>query len=121
MLSTAWPTIVDPIVRIQRWRPSCQTFIFASTNEFTKSPAQKERFDASTIRHVLPNIISSAGWYSLLYGSSGSIGRRTITSDMIHAKTIAARPTQITRRAFASVSYTHLRAHETPEHLVCRL
>ena len=24
-------------------------------------------------------------------------------------------------RAAASVSYTHLRAHETPEHLVCRL
>ena len=23
--------------------------------------------------------------------------------------------------AFAPVSYTHLRAHETPEHLVCRL
>ena len=23
--------------------------------------------------------------------------------------------------AFMSVSYTHLRAHETPEHLVCRL
>ena len=22
---------------------------------------------------------------------------------------------------FATVSYTHLRAHETPEHLVCRL
>src|SRR5678815_5939368 len=25
------------------------------------------------------------------------------------------------RRGFPSVSYTHLRAHETPEHLVCRL
>eukprot|EP00658_Telonema_sp_P-2_P084035 TRINITY_DN9228_c0_g1_i6.p2 TRINITY_DN9228_c0_g1~~TRINITY_DN9228_c0_g1_i6.p2 ORF type:complete len:175 (+),score=53.58 TRINITY_DN9228_c0_g1_i6:137-661(+) len=25
------------------------------------------------------------------------------------------------RRAFRPVSYTHLRAHETPEHLVCRL
>src|SRR5678815_2638433 len=25
------------------------------------------------------------------------------------------------RDAIASVSYTHLRAHETPEHLVCRL
>src|SRR5678815_1799544 len=24
-------------------------------------------------------------------------------------------------RTFKSVSYTHLRAHETPEHLVCRL
>src|SRR5678816_4502680 len=25
------------------------------------------------------------------------------------------------RRGFQPVSYTHLRAHETPEHLVCRL
>ena len=24
-------------------------------------------------------------------------------------------------RSFKPVSYTHLRAHETPEHLVCRL
>src|SRR5678815_5856913 len=26
-----------------------------------------------------------------------------------------------TRASFLAVSYTHLRAHETPEHLVCRL
>ena len=28
---------------------------------------------------------------------------------------------QITEETIGSVSYTHLRAHETPEHLVCRL
>ena len=28
---------------------------------------------------------------------------------------------QINWKRFISVSYTHLRAHETPEHLVCRL
>src|SRR5678815_5818870 len=27
----------------------------------------------------------------------------------------------LVRYCFQSVSYTHLRAHETPEHLVCRL
>src|SRR5678816_4857671 len=30
-------------------------------------------------------------------------------------------PSSITAHAPGSVSYTHLRAHETPEHLVCRL
>src|SRR5678815_1132621 len=29
--------------------------------------------------------------------------------------------TRMFQRGLASVSYTHLRAHETPEHLVCRL
>src|SRR5678815_2456974 len=29
--------------------------------------------------------------------------------------------TRARRRGHTSVSYTHLRAHETPEHLVCRL
>ena len=29
--------------------------------------------------------------------------------------------TEAVRRSLEAVSYTHLRAHETPEHLVCRL
>src|SRR5674536_66312 len=33
----------------------------------------------------------------------------------------AARPGHSARRRIGAVSYTHLRAHETPEHLVCRL
>ena len=37
--------------------------------------------------------------------------------DQVHAR---AGPRQPADRA-APVSYTHLRAHETPEHLVCRL
>src|SRR5678816_3431249 len=42
----------------------------------------------------------------------------------IVAAEAAARPTlfgRIARRIPKPVSYTHLRAHETPEHLVCRL
>src|SRR5678815_3708056 len=41
--------------------------------------------------------------------------------------TITAEPAKLsllpgkTTVGYASVSYTHLRAHETPEHLVCRL
>src|SRR5678815_3208962 len=31
------------------------------------------------------------------------------------------RPTGLVESGFKAVSYTHLRAHETPEHLVCRL
>ena len=30
-------------------------------------------------------------------------------------------PLQLIARAYGTVSYTHLRAHETPEQLVCRL
>src|SRR5678815_5011351 len=39
------------------------------------------------------------------------------------AALIAAKDKEIARlsNAYAAVSYTHLRAHETPEHLVCRL
>src|SRR5678815_5028890 len=34
---------------------------------------------------------------------------------------ILGRPDQQTPTILSAVSYTHLRAHETPEHVVCRL
>ena len=33
----------------------------------------------------------------------------------------AAAEPELSQTVFVAVSYTHLRAHETPEHLVCRL
>src|SRR5678816_824112 len=38
-----------------------------------------------------------------------------------YSSAIAALPHQLLAMPFRAVSYTHLRAHETPEHLVCRL
>ena len=37
------------------------------------------------------------------------------------ARKAAARGHELAFFGLAAVSYTHLRAHETPEHLVCRL
>ena len=39
----------------------------------------------------------------------------------LHRRQAAGKFLRLLRFAAASVSYTHLRAHETPEHLVCRL
>src|SRR5678815_221852 len=43
-----------------------------------------------------------------------------INTDRV-AKNGCDRKSRRTEQVMAAVSYTHLRAHETPEHLVCRL
>src|SRR5678815_6165862 len=43
----------------------------------------------------------------------------TIDAVLLHLRDFRFRV--IPLQLYASVSYTHLRAHETPEHLVCRL
>src|SRR5678815_3347702 len=44
------------------------------------------------------------------------------SSDLAERFPLLRQPATIQRAAvLVSVSYTHLRAHETPEHLVCRL
>ena len=58
-------------------------------------------------------------WKQLHYASEGYIGRfTTVESSQCLAFLPACRIGDSTP---PSVSYTHLRAHETPEHLVCRL
>src|SRR5678815_5710237 len=48
--------------------------------------------------------------------------RATAVAEAVHALRPVANPRAINRgRSITPVSYTHLRAHETPEHLVCRL
>src|SRR5678815_3232188 len=41
--------------------------------------------------------------------------------EWIQLAAFVGRPCQLNRAQQHAVSYTHLRAHETPEHLVCRL
>eukprot|EP00658_Telonema_sp_P-2_P010039 TRINITY_DN13762_c0_g1_i1.p1 TRINITY_DN13762_c0_g1~~TRINITY_DN13762_c0_g1_i1.p1 ORF type:complete len:182 (+),score=62.90 TRINITY_DN13762_c0_g1_i1:93-638(+) len=45
---------------------------------------------------------------------------KTLTNDAVVVDSAAEKPVTICATA-TTVSYTHLRAHETPEHLVCRL
>src|SRR6478672_7734574 len=95
-LSTASPAKVEPIVRVQRYLPAVKTFILASTKELVNSPSQNASREASTIRHVWPNIMFTA------WTCSGDIveagGRLVTTYDITDANAIAPNPAQITRR-----------------------
>ena len=46
---------------------------------------------------------------------------KEIVEHAISVRTSLQEVTEISAPGTAAVSYTHLRAHETPEHLVCRL
>ena len=56
--SIACPTMVEPIVRVQRKRPSVARFSRMSTIAFANSPARKAAKLPATIRHVCPRIAS---------------------------------------------------------------
>src|SRR5678816_2095453 len=67
---------------------------------------------------------------SVSASSTGSIGGCTFASPFFDVEPMSAdaenwpfvRPyTPLFSITYSTVSYTHLRAHETPEHLVCRL
>src|SRR5450755_2911354 len=92
--STPSPKMVDPMVRVQSQRPEVMIFIFASTYEFTNSPAKYAIIEASAILHVRPKAISYAAWFF----QKGAGGRLTTTDDMNDAKASPAKPHQITRR-----------------------
>src|SRR5678815_2110181 len=55
--------------------------------------------------------------YVLIYHAS----TQDITPRQANALAFAHCPTEVKRASYVPVYYTHLRAHETPEHLVCRL
>ena len=78
-----------------------RTFIFASTYELRKSPTQKAMIEPSAMRQPPPKHVSSAGCSCALNGSSGLAGMASTTHVMTVAKSIAAKPDQITRRASA--------------------
>src|SRR5678816_2335135 len=50
------------------------------------------------------------------YSSNASAGDKPLVNG-----NVCSSCSFISSYTFSSVSYTHLRAHETPEHLVCRL
>src|SRR5678816_2292941 len=58
----------------------------------------------------------------LASGKVGSLPRATTSqASGVTASSEAAASAVLNGRWSRAVSYTHLRAHETPEHLVCRL
>src|SRR5674536_287569 len=59
--------------------------------------------------------LSSSSAASDVYKRQGA-SRRSIAASYRRRAALSDQPFRL-----ASVSYTHLRAHETPEHLVCRL
>src|SRR5678815_6195075 len=74
---------------------------------------------------VLKNVSfnAAAGSTTALVGSSGS-GKSTLISLAMNFNQPLSGKIRVDGKDLQSlrpVSYTHLRAHETPEHLVCRL
>ena len=92
-----WPTTVEPIVRVQRYRPRVHSFIFASTKLLANSPAQKAIIEAKTMRGTWPNTASYAAWPVQL-----SAGGSATTTELIRAmNSKAQKPAQMQRLARA--------------------
>ena len=85
------------MVRVQRYLPLVQIFIFASTTEFRKSPTKKAISEARMIRHPEPNTRSYAGCPV----QPCATGRCTTVHSITAMKASAANPAQIARRARA--------------------
>eukprot|EP00658_Telonema_sp_P-2_P017803 TRINITY_DN16945_c0_g2_i1.p1 TRINITY_DN16945_c0_g2~~TRINITY_DN16945_c0_g2_i1.p1 ORF type:complete len:130 (+),score=14.51 TRINITY_DN16945_c0_g2_i1:20-409(+) len=60
---------------------------------------------------------------SFSYSASSRMNLRTVSASSAQPSRIrsSSRPAMLCIHDLVPVSYTHLRAHETPEHLVCRL
>src|SRR5678815_2494230 len=59
--------------------------------------------------------------YPFLYQLGQTIYRYELQRDRAHKPDLSKFRIPYEQRDINAVSYTHLRAHETPEHLVCRL
>ena len=66
-----------------------------------KSPTQKAMIEPRAMRQPPPKQVSSAGCSCALNGSFGLAGIASTTQVITVAKSIAAKPDQITRRARA--------------------
>src|SRR5678816_3729302 len=97
--------------------PSAMEYV-KSVDQMPSTPARaSNRYGYQTMPHVAaPKRSAQAG------AESGSFKRCTFYN---RACPNCPSPASVSFREHAarsgSVSYTHLRAHETPEHLVCRL
>src|SRR5678816_3596950 len=71
---------------------------------------------AGTVRRRLRTVASATSW------TPACRGQLLPETTMFGLRSIPSRDTRWSwSAAKTAVSYTHLRAHETPEHLVCRL
>eukprot|EP00658_Telonema_sp_P-2_P023502 TRINITY_DN19423_c0_g1_i4.p1 TRINITY_DN19423_c0_g1~~TRINITY_DN19423_c0_g1_i4.p1 ORF type:complete len:105 (+),score=25.49 TRINITY_DN19423_c0_g1_i4:475-789(+) len=85
--------------------------MFAATTKFS-APDPGIHWAITSRDSSLISIAISENW------ASNSCCSNTLMSDA--PETQQARASTVLSRS-GTVSYTHLRAHETPEHLVCRL
>src|SRR5674536_391888 len=81
---------------------------------------QKEFFVERFLHSVLDVAVP---WFIMVITYTPKKGLETSKSEDTSVQIVTAhlKKTVVSGRVLSPVSYTHLRAHETPEHLVCRL
>eukprot|EP00658_Telonema_sp_P-2_P030368 TRINITY_DN22946_c0_g2_i1.p1 TRINITY_DN22946_c0_g2~~TRINITY_DN22946_c0_g2_i1.p1 ORF type:complete len:381 (-),score=22.69 TRINITY_DN22946_c0_g2_i1:113-1255(-) len=72
-------------------------------------------------RHLVNTCIAFSPQHKMLYVLAAKPGGGDVTSSLIDVLASDGANSNIWIADLLAVSYTHLRAHETPEHLVCRL
>src|SRR5678816_4569348 len=91
----------------------CQPFRNAATQHprsgVESSGADDDRVEVTRLGHPLDHLRRVAKWFEQL------------SSDTVMRQDVARFRQLLVVNGSVTVSYTHLRAHETPEHLVCRL
>src|SRR5678815_5857921 len=79
-------------------------------------------YDSCSLQTVLRQGLRAARhFHSRLFGESFLVDQYHKSSSVPAEELAQARSRSIRLQSPGTVSYTHLRAHETPEHLVCRL
>src|SRR5580692_488635 len=96
-VSTAWPVMVEPMVRVQSQRPRVRIFILARVKELVNSPAQYAMRDAMAKRGTRPKTVAKACWL----GHPGAAGRATAMAPMTESRAMAKKPIQMARREAA--------------------
>src|SRR5678816_555996 len=122
---TVLPTSPDFSIAVS---PSSQAVIPGQSNTFIVTVSPLSGFNGTVTLSVgsengFPSGITSGGFTpsSIIGSGSSTLTINTTTSATPYALSLTITGTSGTITHTASVSYTHLRAHETPEHLVCRL
>ena len=91
-------------LRNRTYKSSMRTLMkrcFAACDAYSATPGDEARASVQTYMRAAFSKIDKAVKVGVLHRNNGA--------------------NQKSRLSAAAVSYTHLRAHETPEHLVCRL